>query len=253
MKKNNSIEFLRILFIIIICLYHFGQGVKFDFIANGYILVEFFFILSGYLLYEHFKKNKSKSGEEFVVNKVKRLMKDYIFALIISLVATLILDGIVAGENIMKILITSIPEFFMLQNCGIYTDGINYPLWYISVFLIGGYFIYSLLIINKEYALKILFPVITLGVYTYIFSKGDSLETREINNCFYLPLLRGIAATLLGVYTSLLVEKINFGKKVMSILEITSLLLVLYCVFSNMIFDRYVLTCLSSLSLKHQI
>ena len=45
--KNNSIEFLRFLFMSILVAWHGG----FHFFAHGYLVVEFFFILSGYFIY----------------------------------------------------------------------------------------------------------------------------------------------------------------------------------------------------------
>lgn len=55
-------------------------------------------------------------------------------------------------------------------------QGVNFPMWYVSVFLWGGAFVYTLLIYNKKLAVSIILPMVVVVGYTYIFLLTTTLK-----------------------------------------------------------------------------
>lgn len=226
-KMNYEISFYRILFTLFICLHHFNNTFNLNLFTHGFIGVEFFFVLSGFFIYKSFDKDKNKNPFCYMKKRIIRLYPEYLLAALIAIIGFSTIQNNFSFEK-------AISEILMLQNSGIFTGGYNYPCWYISVLMVDSFIIYGLMAINKNFCIKILFPLIIFGGYTFIFAKYGTLETWDIYNFLYVPLLRGLCALSIGVIVAYLSKNKIFNKQnklINNIFSITARLLCLGLIF----------------------
>lgn len=102
----------------------------------------------------------------------------------------------------------------MIQNIGLpYSGGINYPMWYISVLIVGGLIVYLILwLLRKkvsENQICIISIVIGIGLYCVLFCNdiGTIEQWKNIGYVFYPPLIRGIADLLFGCSIAIFTER----------------------------------------------
>lgn len=198
-KKMNSIEAFRFVFMLIICIWHY-QSTKA--LAHGYMAVEFFFILSGVLMFFSSNKEYALGTLDYTMKKVKRFAPDCLLLIAYVNLRHMILPVLLGRKELdVSWLLQALPESLFLQNTGIYTGGVNFPMWYVSVLLFGGAFVYALLRFNKRLALSIILPMIVLVGYTYIFSmdKRGRIDSFDLHGGIYTPMLRGVCGISLGV------------------------------------------------------
>lgn len=198
-KKMNSIEAFRFVFMLIICIWHY-QSTKA--LAHGYMAVEFFFILSGVLMFFSSNKEYALGTLDYTMKKVKRFAPDCLLLIAYVNLRHMILPVLLGRKELdVSWLLQALPESLFLQNTGIYTGGVNFPMWYVSVLLFGGAFVYALLRFNKRLALSIILPMIVLVGYTYIFSmdKRGRVDGFDLHGGIYTPMLRGVCGISLGV------------------------------------------------------
>lgn len=198
-KKMNSIEAFRFVFMLIICIWHY-QSTKA--LAHGYMAVEFFFILSGVLMFFSSNKEYALGTLDYTMKKVKRFAPDCLLMIAYVNLRHMILPVLLGRKELdVSWLLQALPESLFLQNTGIYTGGVNFPMWYVSVLLFGGAFVYALLRFNKRLALSIILPMIVLVGYTYIFSmdKRGRIDSFDLHGGIYTPMLRGVCGISLGV------------------------------------------------------
>lgn len=86
-NKIGSIEAMRFLFMLIICLWHY-QGVN-GFFSHGYLGVEYFFILSGILLFKSSQKQHAPTPIDYTCSKIKRFMPQYLTAMFLMFIVSL--------------------------------------------------------------------------------------------------------------------------------------------------------------------
>lgn len=211
-QNQNTINHWRIVFTYTIMAFHlFNSYGK----ATGwYIGVEFFFIVSGFLLAkkEHTTADDKASpslnyrgGVLYVIHRIKQLYPHYLFSFIISFIVFGIINKYSLIQYI-KGLYGSLPEIFMMSMCGLNLKTmINVPTWYLSVLIIAGYFLYTLLRANKQVFLYLLAPMGILVIYTYFYryagcihysSLGENIVKGLYGN---LPLFRGVADMSVGI------------------------------------------------------
>lgn len=239
-KRIASIEFFRFLFAACIALWHLFA---IDKLKHGYLPVEFFFILSGIWLYSAYEKGKTQgqTAWEYTWRRIKRVYPAYLIAFLVVL--PLSLEKLTSPSAWFNLL----PELFMLQNVGVFRGGgLNHPLWYLSVLLLGSYLVYAMLERWESTALKLLFPAISLGTYAYIFSLGDSIEAWHTVGPFPLPLVRAIAGLCLGVclqrflsFTQARTTKLY--RLVVDLFSVFSVCGVAFALFHEEYLDRYCL------------
>ena len=174
MKRIYSIDFLKLVFAILIALAH----------DNTYI---------------------RGAGYDYTKDHIKQLYPHYLFSLIILIVYivsrnilyTLKSNPLAVGlDGMLLKLYNTIPEFFLLQNSGFYDGGMNYPLWQICNILIVGYFLYALLSKNEKFTTQIICPLSIILVYTLLYTGVDQFGRI---GAIYVPLLRALAPMCLGI------------------------------------------------------
>lgn len=242
-ERKTSIEFFRFFFIIMICLWHFSSNAKI--LYHGYVGVEFFFILSGMFLYHTYCSHPELSAIDYTIKRFFRFFPKYIVCLIpIFLIENYKLIKEVSLANMTDIVLRFISEGLMIQNIGFYPGGANYPMWFLSVLLVGGGILFSILRVNKKNALGILLPLLIVFVYTYIFSdNNNSIERWGKPNGFSIPFVRGMADISLGI---MLMALISYKKtylerniRFINILSVMSLFLLILITLIEPFHDQY--------------
>lgn len=255
-KKMNSIEAFRFVFMLIICIWHY-QSTKA--LAHGYMAVEFFFILSGVLMFFSSNKEYALGTLDYTMKKVKRFAPDCLLMIAYVNLRHMILPVLLGRKELdVSWLLQALPESLFLQNTGIYTGGVNFPMWYVSVLLFGGAFVYALLRFNKRLALSIILPMIVLVGYTYIFSmdKRGRIDSFDLHGGIYTPMLRGVCGISLGVvlgYIFVLKKQYIQCVKTWVIDALGMISLCLFLIFAifptSQSYDRYLLIIVSFLLL----
>ena len=257
-KKLGGIEFFRFYFVIQVCLCHIWTAFP---KPHTDFSVEFFFVLSGIFLYRSYLKNFSL--RDFAKRRFSRLYPTYVCTTVLGfLLGLFILYRQHVQVPAWDALLQFIPESLMLQGWGMFPASIinaNPVIWYTSVMWLSGLFLYPLLLLGKEYATKVILPLLIFVIYSYIFSvKG--LQLKDLYGYAFregvvvsLPLLRGIADMSLGILLSAVHNSCAepFGKKMdfaVNIVSVFSFLLLLWCCYSPYIHNEPVmLICLVGL------
>lgn len=175
-----------------ICTLHYWYGSQTQYSKGWYIAVEFYFVLSGFLLAAQCEK-KNISGASWVKSEIKKLYPYYFYCLNIMLLMYSIRDF-----SAMRI-IDAIPEELMLQMTGLFGEFINVPAWYISAWLIVGFFFVG---IGKRYTWAwkhVIIEALPLLIYPYIFATNGHLDIWiNYNGIFTYGILRAIAGMAFG-------------------------------------------------------
>lgn len=233
-RRIVSVDFFRFLFMLQICLWHLGKCM--GIMNHGYIAVEFYFILSGYFIYKSSVKKNAKGVFDYTWDKIKRFYPKVLVATLPACIVYWITFDI-----------TILPLFnsvFFIHDIGLFGGGVNLPLWYLSVLLVGGGIVYALLNNNRHLTISVILPLSVLMIYTYILKENDgNLEMWATNCCFYMPLWRGVAGLSLGCLLARFYEiKRDFiAGKLWDLLFLLSLVGAIAIVFVDVNYDRYAL------------
>lgn len=212
MKRNYSIDTLKLFFALSIALGHYGLNTR-----SG-IIVNCFFIMSGYYLVQSYDSAKYLDGFSYIKTRIKRIYPYYSISLII-LILTFTFEAFLNGNGISyfySVITSCLPEFMLIQNIGIFSGGINYPLWQMCTLLIASYILFSLMCINKTLTANVLSPLIAIMGSTYF---ANAFETHDIE---YWGLIGSfISAPLLRAFTGLCIgiSLYNFLTSIVNYLE----------------------------------
>ena len=250
-KKERIVSFDAFRFILALCvvwghtfLTLFRQN-KTELFCIQNLAVDGFFILSGFLMalsysqYQSTDEDVDVSFIRFVFHKVKRLWAEYIFALILYLSIL----GIWRHYHTQDIFLNAI-----------FLGGINkvpdiiIGAWYVSVLFWTSCIYSALLFYKKKIAIYILIPLISFFSFTFMYTKwtGLSLNSKPlIDDTFSAGFLKGFLGLGIGISLFFICERIKksfcflrYPKTIFSILEITSIYLLIFCFFSRKLFQR---------------
>jgi len=212
-KQYLSIEGLRGVLALTVCLGHFGFGTLFESVGlqfNFHYAVDLFFVISGFVLASaNYYNNQPVTAYEFTLKRLARLYPLHLLTLMLMV-----------GLNFLKDkpspILPFIENLFLIHNIGILPadNSFNFPSWSISVEL----WCTLLLFFITQY-LRNTKILITLFV-TYIVLQSLFLPTLLIDGdyegsmlgIFNTGLLRAIAGICLGVLTYLILQSAR-GKK----------------------------------------
>lgn len=204
MKRNYSLDVMKLVFAYIVALFHFGITIP----PGAGVSVEIFFIISGFFLARKFYsvQDANYSAWNYTLHHVKQLLPHYLFShlvLFLYLLARMMLYFFKAPSfdgfwEILRFFYNQIPDLVFLQSSFTFHDSINYPLWQISALLISGYFIFALLRQNEPLSRRIIFPIAILMVQSLLASGVDLWDNF---GPLYLPLLRAFGPMCIGVLT----------------------------------------------------
>ncbi|CAH0438851.1 hypothetical protein CQ395_03085 [Clostridium neonatale] len=193
LQKSLSIDFLKFFCALAIALGHGGGSL----LINGHAIVNFYFVVSGYYLMRKFSNTKEINAAQYVYGRLCSLYPHYIFSAF-SLFLLLVIFNKSDFYVLLELLKKFIPEIFMLQNTGIFLDGVNFPTWYITALIFSSLLLWQMLKVNKEITINIVCPLVIIGVYTYLHNTDNYFA---LISFAYLPLLRGLANISIGIIT----------------------------------------------------
>ena len=200
MKRNYSIELLKLYLAISVAFLHAEIETKLPFM-NGQIAVVLFFVLSGYFLVGSFNSGKYDDAAQCTFSRIKRIYPYYIAAFLVMFVAKAV-DGFAGVTTTVETFFTSLPEMFLLQNIGVFSGGINYPLWQMCCLIVVSHILFGLLEWNKKATINVICPITAIGVFTYL-SNVYGTNTVDIwgieADFLYVPLLRAAGGLSVGM------------------------------------------------------
>ncbi len=259
MQKDNSIPFWRVIFTILIALFHFLR--LYDKNTGWYISVEFFFVTSGFLLlYVQERNAQKRQGSQdspwtYTKRRLARLYPMYLFCFILNfIIYSRILYPSLGSK--FKILIECFYEVL-----GIHMIGLNQPIifnnvaWYVSALLITGYFIYYMLLHHKKFYIQFVCPLSVILIYSFYYREYTGLEMWGNTKGFlqHDALLRALAGMNMGILAYQLCNKIKsipFTKPMEYVLDIAEIMgfsfIILYTAIFHNTDDDYILVILMS-------
>ncbi len=233
--RNGIIEFMRFIFSLVVICYHglafLPKDSQFLRFPNGTIAVEFFFILSGFLMAKTTSKkinDKTSIGidsAKFIYKKYSSIFPYHLYAFTCTFIIIVIINNLSLFE-IVKTLINSLPNLFMLDMTGLPFNLIVGYEWYISAMLIAMAVIYPFLRRWFNLTTKVFAPVISLLLLGWIWQTYGQITYISVWTGFaFKGVVKAFAEILLGCATYSAYEKIKnlnftgFGKFVLLIAE----------------------------------
>ena len=207
-SKNGSIEFLRFLFISVIVVWHFNNIVPI--FKCGDFAVDFFFILAGAMLFRSFLVHPGQDALQFTGKRVHRIFFEWMITLVPVFIIRsrefIFTHTCLSFENLAKLFLRFFHELLFLGQNGIYHGTTNYASWFISVLIVGGGIIYSVIYFFKDKATFLCFPVFCLLSFTFYYSLPES-DLWSVKGCIDLQFLRGCSEMALGASIYHIAEK----------------------------------------------
>ncbi|MGN1023848.1 MAG: acyltransferase family protein [Lachnospiraceae bacterium] len=208
-KRNGRIDLLRFVFALVIMLHHsrYVLGDDNSVFIGGSLAVEFFFLVSGYLMAVSAERaNKkgpmSRTGAEtwsFLWRKCRGFLPEFWIAWAIGFVFVSFAERytLLQAFHAFK---DEIFEALLLKMTGLYVQGIDGVIWYISAMLVAMAILYPLLRRHQDVTEKIICPLVALLILGYFCQElGHPRNPTKWLGLVYKGLLRGIAEISLGV------------------------------------------------------
>ena len=234
-KKNNAIELLRFIYSMSvlgfhICKYLFGEpslkkGIHFSMFPHGALGVEFFFILSGILMAASIDKelrNKDETEDlpkeeyNFMKKKIKAIFSYHVIAFIITYITYIAVNDSGIGESI-KIFISSIPSFFLLQMSGLTIHNLNHIEWYISVMLLVMAIIYPFAKKYYNNFVKIFCPIMAILLLGYLQYNYQSITGVMVYNGLFFKSFISVIKPILISYRIYIFNFISMPRQTITI------------------------------------
>ena len=207
-KRIGELDLLRIVFMMVVVLYHFETGT----FPLG-IGVEFFFTLSGLLMARHAEKWEKTAGEErnltlvadetwsFLRRKIQGVFKYYLFAFGFNVLVRSIIVNHAATKSVAMRLFKSIPtvslSFFAFSEKT--TSYYIYATWFLSAMLVAMFVLYPILMRNYCYGVKVVFPIITLFLLGYEYASKERINLiGDWMGFTYFGILRAVSEIAFG-------------------------------------------------------
>lgn len=198
-KVNVIVPFIKLILAYSVAMNHFmGHPI----LVSGGMSVNLFFIISGFFLANSFSTEKYKSVGLYSLHRVKSFYKQYIVAFLLLFVLTVFGLGHYRFVEVMKTIIDSLPEVFLLQNVGWFDGGINYPLWFLCNLIVVSHILFALLKYNAQLTVNVICPVIVLlfgAYYANAFGDHEVLTWGIIGKFIYIPLFRTACFLSIGI------------------------------------------------------
>lgn len=210
MKRNTTIDILRLVFALIIMLHHSRYFLGYDrcVFAGGSLAVEFFFIVSGFLMAKKAAGPGSPAAEKeggdfgtarFLLGKLDAVLPEMLAGWLIGFAVIAAADSLPAVSLADK-LKEYLWEPLMLRMTGIYTGGFNGVTWYISSMLLCMAVLYPLTRRYPDMMTKVAAPMISLLLLGYLCRNFDHpREPSEWLGFTFKGNIRAMAEISLGI------------------------------------------------------
>lgn len=252
---NHSINFFRFVFTIIIAFSH--CAVLSRWLPSGHIVVEFFFIVSGYFLYHHCTKYK----EGVISYTKKRFYKFWLKAVLISLILNLMNLKYLLSFDFTDTIRHFTRESLLLYQIIPLNDVIkisNNPVWYLSVLIYGGAFIYAII---KTFPKLHKTTILLLAFVCYMIMLNRSTDIQQWE--YPLPLIRGLAGISTGCLLYILKSQCKdvISIKLLNILSIISVVIstlllfckTVHCIIPVICYFIIIYACFTTKTILHRL
>lgn len=241
-KRIYSIDWLKGVMILIIVIFHsfFFPGFR------GYLAVDVFFFISGYFMMTSFLR-KPTTATRYTWRRIKRLAAPYfismVFVCILRYHNFLAIDSFDSFIDMMGKVFSTIP---FVEELGGEITRTPFLLgcWFLSVLVIGSFFLYAMLQYDERLAILILFPAIVLIGYNAMFEHSGSINifTTRIGP-LGAPLVRGLTdmaggALICYVYNHYK-DSIERHYRLVNALGLIALCIFLATLFTKQELDKY--------------
>lgn len=216
LSKNIPIELLRFLLMSLLCLAHHDYTFERTSLHHGYLVVEFFFMISGFFIYRSYTRHSEIGVLDFTFHRIKK----FVVPVTICLLLFMLIDRkqylyppkIITPDTLLDTYFSHIHEFFFLQGVGL-TDRmpIIFPLWFVSVLIVGGGIIWSMLKLFGQKAISFYIPILIVFGINYNSLNNSFLVANIINHIpgIQASLLRGLLEIGTGVLVAYVYETRN--------------------------------------------
>lgn len=260
--RNGKIELLRFLFALVVVLHHsreLADADGFYLAKSGYLAVEFFFILSGYFLMSSILnkgeiENIGKETRDYLCKKIKALLPNFYFALLVAAVA----QGIkwhMQGFHRMQIIVRYfdvIYEFLFIHMAGIGNVRVNGVDWYISAMLLSMAILYPIARKYRDYFMYVGAPLFSIFMIGLLFRSVGHLSLAALpaeNLRIHQGLFRALAEISIGCALYPFVQKLKqssftpLAEALLSLIELVLYVVILgVMIFAKeKMYDFYVL------------
>ena len=241
-ERNHAIDAMKGIMILFIIIHH---GQLLPFIHHGYLAVDVFFWISGVFLMRSYLK-REETAFQYTLRRVKHVFLPYLIAFLLACI--LDYKHLLSFNNFDEFMriFTPFSAFLTLTE---EMGALHHPFvvlvggWYLSVLIIGGFLLYSLLEYNDRIAKKVILPFgIVLG-FTLLFSSNSSAENFSVAGAFSYPLLRGFVEMSAGafLYSLLSAPPLGYSNKsaLINILAIIGFIFLIGIMVTNEQLDAY--------------
>lgn len=218
-RRNGRIDLLRFIFALVIMLHHsrYVLGDEKALFLGGSLAVEFFFLVSGYLMAVSVERENKRSpmnqpGTEtwaFLKRKLRGFLPEFLIAWVIGFVFVCFAEHY-SGIEAYHAFKDEIFEVLLLKMSGIYVDGIDGVVWYLSAMLLSMAILYPLLRRHYDTMAKIVCPLAAAFILGYFCQElGHPRNPTKWLGLVYKGMLRGFAEISLGVALRQIVKKME--------------------------------------------
>lgn len=244
-KRNRTIDVMRLLFSIIIVLFHSKSFLsEFRPFSGGFLAVEFYFLVSGFLMAQSSLKyegnNIGNETKEFIMKKAGSVFPEMAVAWVIGFIITewnreYINIGLLAKDFLIGLL-----DMTFLRSSGLRGIGINSVVWYLSAVILSMMILFPLLIKNRNVFMNILAPLIAIFLLGYLCKTYGTINSpSKWTGLFYKGFLRGMAEIALGCVCwekSQSIKRVEFtslGKYILTGIEIGCYIFSIYWMWGH--------------------
>ena len=242
--RNYAIDWIKGFMIIIVVLIHTQVVAP---LHHGYLAVDVFFFISGFYLMRTFDKRPG-TAVSYTWSRVKRFYLPYILCFIVS--CLLRYEGLTSLPDYDTVVerIARFPFYLTLtEEIGprILFEHILDGSWYLSVLLIAGFLIYSMLEYNRELSVRILFPAICILGFTFMFTQDPKIMNWSRYGAVSIPLLRGFTEMTAGAMLFEVFHAYNPAVerryRLINIASVLSFLILVAMMFATKALDVYLI------------
>lgn len=219
-KRNGRIDFLRFVFALIVVLHHtrYLLGYKNTIFIGGSLGVEFFFLVSGYLMLASIERISAGSAPQislgsetlnFLGRKVKGICPEFILSWLAGFIVVIVLQH-QSFTGALKLFISSFWELTLVKMSGIYIDGFNGVIWYVSSMLLCMAVLYPLLRRFPDMMKKIVCPLAALLLMGFLCqTEGHPRNPTVWMGLTYKGNLRAFAELCMGIVCYQVTQKFS--------------------------------------------
>ncbi len=243
-NRNSAVDALKGVMILVIVLHHL---VLIPFLHHGAMAVDMFFMIAGYYLANHFH-TKGGTAAQYTWRRIKGVYLPYLLALLLATVLDFKrLLSFQGFEGFMETYAPYVAFLTLTEELG-FID--HWPVvlvggWFLSVLIISGFLLYSLLEYNEKKTAKVILPFIVLIGFTFFFSQGPSTGNFSVIGAISIPLLRGFLEMGLGVFIFYIIsenqEALSQKKTFITVISLVSFAIFIALLFVKKHFDSYII------------